>query len=237
MSRRALALAAALLLAGCERLPATQVRAEDHHAFWLWAGVAPQPVLANARILYILDGEVTGEPGRYTVLRPAIPRVRGPELWLTVRLQTLNWRPEVRRKLLGRLADWRAAGGRVIGVQLDFDARTRHLGDYASFLRSFRAALPPGTELSVTGLMDWSANGDPAQLRALAGTVDEVVIQTYQGRSTVAGYDLYLARLAGFPVPFRIGLVQGGDWRKPADLARNPAYRGTVVFLLNPEPR
>ncbi|MCW3798259.1 DUF3142 domain-containing protein [Sphingomonas sp. BN140010] len=237
MTRHACALAAALLLSSCNPLPADTVRAEDHEAFWLWAGVRPQPVLARAHTLYILDGEVAGEPGRYTVLRATIPRVRGPELWLTVRLETLAWQPQVRPAILRRLTDWRAAGGRVGGVQLDFDARTRHLGDYAAFLRSFRAALPPGTRLSVTGLMDWSAHGDSAQLRSLAGIVDEVAIQTYQGRSTIPGYDRYLARLGGFPIPFRIGLVQGGEWRQPAALARNPAYRGTVVFLLNPERR
>jgi hypothetical protein len=234
---RALGLAAALLLAACDASPAGTVRAEDHHAFWLWGGVAPQPVLAQARTLYILDGEVAGEPGRYTVLRPAVPRVRGPDLWLTVRLETLNWRPQVRPAILRRLADWRAGGGQVVGIQLDFDARTRHLADYAGFLRRFRAALPPGTKLSVTGLLDWSAHGDPVQLRALAGIVDEVVIQTYQGRRTIPGYESYLARLGGFPISFLIGLVQGGEWREPPGLSRNPAYRGTAVFLLNPAPR
>ena len=39
------------------------VDAVDHDAFWLWAGVRPQPVLAQARTLYILQGQID-PPGR-----------------------------------------------------------------------------------------------------------------------------------------------------------------------------
>ena len=34
-------------------------------------------------------------------------------------------------------------------------------------------------------------------------------------------------------VPFRIGLLQGGEWQAPASLTRNPLFRGYVVFLHN----
>ena len=33
---------------------AASVNAADYDAFWLWAGVTPQPVLARVRSLYIL---------------------------------------------------------------------------------------------------------------------------------------------------------------------------------------
>ena len=120
----------------------------------------------------------------------------------------------------------------MVGLQVDFDAATRELGGYAQFLARLRAALPPGTRLSVTGLMDWSANGDPATLAALRGTVDEVVIQTYQGRSTIPGYERYFARMKGFPIPFKVGVVERGQFDLPPAIAAEPAYRGTVVFLL-----
>jgi hypothetical protein len=45
----------------------------------------------------------------------------------------------------------------------------------------------PGN-LGVTGLLDWGANGDRAGLDALAGTVDKVVLQIYQGRHVIPGY-------------------------------------------------
>ena len=34
-------------------------------------------------------------------------------------------------------------------------------------------------------------------------------------------------------VPFRIGLLQGGEWQMPSTLPRNPFFRGYVVFLKN----
>jgi hypothetical protein len=120
---------------------------------------------------------------------------------------------------------------------VDFDARTRHLGDYAGFLKRLRTELPTRYQLSVTGLLDWSANGDPRALAALAGTVDEAVLQTYQGRNTIPGYEAYFRRLEGFPIQFRIGLVERGRWREPPGLTRNPKFRGYVVFLLKPRRR
>jgi hypothetical protein len=124
----------------------------------------------------------------------------------------------------------------VEGLQIDFDARTRGLGRYAGFLRALRRELPERYRLSITGLMDWSANGDPAALASLAGVVDEVVVQTYQGRATIAGYDAWFARMRGFRLPFKVGLVQGGHWREPPGLTAEPNFRGYVVFLVNPPP-
>ncbi len=223
---------AALALAGCAPEPG-RVTTEGHDRFWLWAGVEAPDALAEAKEVYVLDGEIRrAEAGRYHVLRPSPPRARGPDLWLVVRTDTLEWPEGTIGVVERRLASWRASGGRVVGLQVDFDAATRELGGYAQFLARLRAALPPGTRLSVTGLMDWSANGDPATLAALRGTVDEVVIQTYQGRSTIPGYERYFARMKGFPIPFKVGVVERGQFDLPPAIAAEPAYRGTVVFLL-----
>ena len=154
-------------------------------------------------------------------------------MWLVVRAGTLAWPPEVYADLSATLARWRAAGNRVVGVQIDFDARTRHIADYASFLADLRRRLPSDCRLGITGLLDWSANGDPASLVALAGHVDEVVLQIYQGQHVIVGYGSYVAKLGKLTIPFRIGLLQGGDWRPPAGLARNPCFGGYVVFLRN----
>ena len=165
--------------------------------------------------------------------RPAIPHVAGSDVWLVVRAATLAWTPDVYAQLLRALADWRAAGNRVVGLQVDFDARTRGLAGYAAFLKDLRGRLPADCRLGITGLLDWGANGDPAGLAALAGTVDEAVLQTYQGRHVIPGYAAYLERLGRMTVPFRIGLLQGGEWRAPEGLAREPLFRGYVVFLRN----
>ena len=102
------------------------------------------------------------------------------------------------------------------------------------FLKDLRAKLPAQYHLSITGLMDWSANADPAALASLKGVVDEVVVQSYQGRATIPGYERYLEKLARVPVPHKVALVQGGEWREPASLKSDPLFRGYVVFLVNP---
>jgi hypothetical protein len=218
---------------------AEPVAAANYDAFWLWAGVKPQPVLEQAKTLYLLAGQVSAPrgdagPARLIAQGGTTPGLRRGAVWLVIRAHTLAWTPRVYDQVLAGLARWRSAGVPLAGLQIDFDARTRHLDQYAAFLRDLRARLPADDRLSVTGLLDWSSQGDPAALAALGGVVDEVVLQTYQGRRTIPGYDAYLARLGRVTIPFKIGLVQGGDWRAPPDLAANPWFRGYVVFLTNP---
>jgi len=218
------------------------VDAADYDAFWLWAGVAPQPVLDRAQTLYLLAGQIApphhgrgagAGPARLIAQGGATPHIRHGQVWIVYRAHTLDWPPDIYSRLLAELVRWRAAGNPVVGVQIDFDARTRHLDQYAAFLADLRARLPADCRLGVTGLLDWSSQADPQALTALAGVVDEVVLQTYQGRHTIPGYEAYLARLDRVKLPFKIGLVQGGDWTAPAGLAGDPWFRGYVVFLRN----
>lgn len=227
-------LAAALLLTLAAPGPAQRVDAAHYDAFWLWAGVKPQPVLAGARTVYLLQGQVSANPVRLIAQRPAVPRVRGPDVWMVVRVETLRWPELVHAQVITQLTRWRAAGNRVVGLQIDFDARTRHLEDYAGFLKDLRRRLPRDCRLGITGLLDWSSNGDPQGLDALAGAVDEVVLQIYQGRRVIPGYAGYLGRLGRLKIPFRIGLLQGAEWQAPEGLEANPHFRGYVVFLQNP---
>ena len=230
-----LVLLAGLSLAGSTTASTTKV--EDYDSFWLWAGVKPQSVLAQARNLYLLEGEVTlGEPPRLIAQRSALPRIDHANVWMVVRVQTLAWPESVYQQVLAALARWRASGNDVVGLQIDFDAATHHLKDYATFLGDLRQRLPADTKLGVTGLLDWSSHGDPAGLGALGGVVDEVVLQIYQGRHVIPGYEDYLAHLDRLRLPFRIGLLQGGDWSAPAVLMTDPWFRGYVVFLLNDAP-
>ena len=220
------------MLASCGTSPERTVEAKDFDAFWLWPGVSGNPALAHAKSLYILDGEIlSSKPGQYIQLRAAAPRLAEPQTWLVVRTDTLDWPDGAAEAIAARVDRWARSSPHVAGLQIDFDARTRHLDRYASFLEQIRTILPRRYRLSVTGLMDWSANGDPEQLKRLAGTVDEVVIQTYQGRSTIRGYEAYFRRLSGFPIPFKVGLVEGGQWREPGGLRSHPQFRGYVVFL------
>ena len=221
------------LMASCQQKP-SHVDAAEYEAFWLWAGVEPQPVLERAKTIYILQGEVRDTPKPLLLsLRPGTPKVNHAELWIVYRTETLEWREEFVPQIRADLAKWKAAGNSVAGVQIDFDAATKGLSGYATFLRRLRAQLPPDAKLSVTGLLDWSSQGDSADLNALAGVVDEIVLQSYQGRHTIPGYEIYLASLSRLDMPYKIGLVQHGEWNAPVALKRDPDFKGYVVFLLN----
>ena len=193
-------------------------------------------MLDRAKTIYILEGEIRdAERPRLVSLRPGTPRVSHAEIWLVYRVETLDWGAEIVPRMLTDLAQWRAAGNRVAGIQIDFDAATKGLSGYAKFLSAFRNQLPRNSKLSVTGLLDWSSQGDSVALNALAGVVDEVVLQSYQGRHTIKGYEEYMERLDRLNIPYKIGLVQDGEWEPLAKLDRDPDFKGYVVFLLNPK--
>jgi Protein of unknown function (DUF3142) len=223
------------MLASCGQ-QTQRVNAADYDAFWLWAGVKPQPVLDRAKTIYILEGEIRKNAGGQIVrLRAGTPRIAHADVWLVYRVETLDWGPDVVPQIKADLARWRKAGSRAVGVQIDFDAATRGLEGYTAFLKDLRSALPPDTKLGITGLMDWSSRADPGGLKSITPIVDEIIIQTYQGRTTIKGYAGYLAALDRLDIPYRLGLVQNGEWSAPSALAKDPNFKGYVVFLLNPK--
>ncbi len=192
----------------------------------------PPEYLDRAESVYLLWGELrAGDPSRVAILRREVPRSPGPAIWLVVRAERLDWGEHAYLQLLAEAERWRA-GGKLAGIQVDFDAATLRLGSYAEFLRDLRGRMPAGLRLSATGLMDWSAGAEPDDLAALEGVVDEIVVQTYQGRTTIPGYQRYLPSLERLDVPYRIGLIEGGEWTAPADLAQDPHFKGYVVFLI-----
>ena len=216
------------------------VDAAQYDAFWLWSGVKTQPVLAQAKTLYILQGQINATrraPQRGVQLIAqgiSVPRITQGDIWLVYRAHTLAWPESLYRQLLGQVQRWHATGTAVMGIQIDFDSSTRDLERYASFLRDLRQRLPAHYRLSITGLMDWGSNADPQAISQLKGVVDEVVVQTYQGRRSIPNYASYLPRLDRMGLPYKVGLIQGGDWQEPQALRDSPWFRGYVVFLQNP---
>lgn len=225
-----------LMLAGVAQ---AAVDASEHDAFWLWSGVKSQPVLAQAKTLYILQGQISESRRfpqhgvRFIAQGIAIPRLTQGEVWVVYRAHSLRWPEPVYSQLLGQVQRWQQAGNPVVGIQIDFDARTRYLNEYLSFLRDLRQRLPAQYRLSITGLMDWSSNADPEVIGQLKGVIDEVVVQTYQGRHSIPNYNAYLPRLNRLGLPFKIGLIQGGEWEEPGYLKQSEWFRGYVVFLQN----
>lgn len=228
----------AALLAG-EAQAAEIVTAHEHPAFWLWSGVKASDALKEAQTVYLHQGEVLARPNEVVFQRLGLPvsRLTFPSIWLTVRFTTLEVPPTIVPRIVRLMQRWQAAGNQVVGLQVDFDAATHQLADYARFLRTLRQQLPPEFALGVTGLLDWAKTGDVATLNSLA--VDELVIQSYQSRHTVDNYQAYLPALARLRIPFKLGLVQNGqrDVQAEAQLRKSPWYRGTVVFMLNPARR
>lgn len=214
------------------------VDARDYDTFWLWSGVASQPVLEQAKTLYVLQGQIFA-PRRdkqrvdFIAQGMSVTRLPSPELWIVYRAHTLRWPDSVYRQLFGQVERWRQAGNAVTGIQIDFDARTRYLQEYVTFLNDLRERMPSRYKLSITGLMDWSSNADPAAIGQLKGVVDEIVVQTYQGRRSIPDYAAYLPRVSRLGVPFKVGLVQGGEWDAPGYLRGSEWFRGYVVFLRN----
>ena len=64
--------------------------------------------------------------------------------------------------------------------------------------------------------------------------LDEVVLQIYQGRHVIPGYARYFTKVGRLKVPFKIGLLQGGEWTTPAGVETHAMFKGYVVFLVNP---
>lgn len=225
------------LLAACQQPVqpvAPKVEPSAYDAFYVWPGVRPAERV-KPKTLYLLDGEVRQEGApEFIPLRMGLPRLPGKAVWLVVRTERLDWTEEVYATILADLQRWQASGNDVVGLQIDFDAATRGIEGYAGFLADLRRRLPPQWRLSVTGLLDWSAHGDPRALITLARIIDEVVVQTYQGKHTIPGYEKYFRQMVHFPIPFRVALVQGGAWQAPPGLERNSRFRGYVVFLLKP---
>ncbi|KHN51560.1 DUF3142 domain-containing protein [Pectobacterium fontis] len=233
---------ACLLSFGAQATPITTadstVDATRYQDFWLWAAVQPQPILHQAQTLYLHQGEIARRQGQVVFLRQGIPpsQLRVNRVWLAFRMTTLELSDRHLNRMIALREKWQRYGNQVIGIQIDFDAKSYQLAGYVAFLTQLRARLPADCQLSITGLLDWSKTGDVAALNRLQGKLDEVVVQTYQGRRTITNYAEYLPALMKLTLPFRVGLVQHGKWEPQWQqrLATSPYYRGEVVFLVNP---
>ena len=229
-----IAILAALAAKPC--LASDAVRAENYDAYWLWAGVKARPVLNHAKTIYLLQGEIGhGQDGAVRIKAQGAtePGPHKQTLWLAYRVRALDWDRSIFAAINNRIAAWQAFSGEIAGVQIDFDASTRSLENYADFLQRLRQSVPQQYRLSITGLMDWASQGDPQNLNALSKAVDEVIFQTYQGHDTLADINAYLARLDRIKIPFKIGLAEGSSWNPTEHIDRNPNFRGYIVFLQN----
>lgn len=221
---------------------------KDYEQFWLWTAPKDEKKISQAHTLYILQGEIRPDnipyyrpninkntvPAALATLTPqglGVRSLSGKKIWLVYRATSQEWSDEVMVQLIDRLEKWQRAGNQVMGIQIDYDAPTYQLDKYAHLLRNIRQQLPAQYQLSVTGLLDWSNQADDPQFMQLIGAVDELVIQTYQGTTTLSNYAHYLKKLEHLSFNFKVGIIEGGQWQGAPFLEDNPHFKGYVVFL------
>ena len=235
IGRRVFAALALLLIVSCSAEDEQQhgkVDPADFSSFYLWSGVQPHEAMDQAKSVYLLWGELrVNDPSRIVPLRRSVPTAKVEEKWLVIRAERLDWSEGAYAQLLLETKRWQAQGV-LTGVQVDFDSTTGGLGHYAEFLSNMRRRLPADLKLSATGLMDWPANASTRDLNAMRDALDEIVIQTYRETTTIPDFARYLAATERFDMPYRVALVEDGEWDEPDQLAADPNFRGFVVFLL-----
>lgn len=213
-----------------------QVDVSRYNEFWLWSGVKAQPVLEKASTIYLLRGQIVTNYNNNTHLinqRNFITPHSNQHIWLVYRAHTLNWDQSIFTTINRELKYWQVNNIPIKGIQIDFDVPTQKLSDYITFLEKIRTWLPKNYQLSITGLLDWGSNSDPIIINQLSNTVDEIIFQTYQGKETIQDYQVYLKKLEAIKLPFKIGIIQYGNWQPLLSLEKNPYFKGYVVFLQN----
>lgn len=216
------------------------INANNYESFWIWGNIKSASYLSQAKELYILQGNIHFDRSTKQSILTAqgIAPIRMPhqKIWLVYRNHHLNWKNNELISILQRVKRWENIDNRIEGIQIDFDAKTQNLHDYAVFLTQLRSQLPRKYKLSITGLMDWSNLQNTKTLQLLRQSIDEIAIQTYQGSTTIPNYPKYLNKIAKLNLPFKIGLVQYGQWDRSVDFTNNPHFKGYIVFLLREPP-
>ena len=216
------------------------INANSYDSFWIWGNIKSAPYLSQAKELYILQGNIhLDQNTKQSVLTvQGIAPINMPhqKIWLVYRNHHLNWNNNEFNNILKRIKRWENMGSNIEGIQIDFDAQTKNLHDYALFLTQLRSQLPQKYKLSITGLMDWTNLQNTKTLQLFRNSIDEIAIQTYQGSTTIPHYRAYLSKISALNLPFKIGLVQHGQWDRNIDFKDNPYFKGYIVFLLREAP-
>ncbi|MFC3901752.1 Protein of unknown function [Acinetobacter marinus] len=205
-----------------------------YQEFWLWGNIAHRTYLDQAKQLYILQGEVAllANENSQIDVQGMSPRQLDQPIWIVFRSTHINWTTDDIQHILRNLELWKKRGNQVVGLQVDFDSGSKNLYHYASFLKQLRQQLPAEYRLSITGLLDWVNYQSPQTIDLLNQSIDEVVLQTYQQRHSIANSHAYLPQLKRLKVPFKIGLVEHGQMPNLQGIEQSAYFRGYIIFLL-----
>lgn len=164
-------------------------------AFWAWRTQAPTSTdiyqtfrATKANTLFLRAGQFDVENAGVQRIRPAAgvfpPMVELHLVYNATRKLLREWERLDADELAQAIATTYQADlaratktqAQVVGLQLDFDAPTRLLPQYAVLLRKLRACVPSTTQLSITGLPTWANARD---LAAVLAAVDFWIPQCY----------------------------------------------------------
>ena len=164
-------------------------------AFWAWRTNAPSEAevskacaATNAQTLFLRAGQFDLVNGALQRIRPVLGQLPASvEIQLVyngTRSFLRGWEQLEASAIAASIADTFRADlvranndhARVIGLQLDFDAPTRLLPQYAQLLRRLRELLPPDAKLSITGLPTWAYT---KEIKEVLAVVDFWIPQCY----------------------------------------------------------
>ncbi|MBP8027237.1 MAG: DUF3142 domain-containing protein, partial [Acinetobacter sp.] len=116
------------------------VDANQYSSFWIWGDISTTAYLKQAKELYILQGEIrldqSTQSSIFTPQGVSILKIPHQKVWLVYRNHHLNWQKSELEKILTRIKQWENAGNQIQGIQIDFDAKTKNLKQYALFLQT-----------------------------------------------------------------------------------------------------
>ncbi len=194
--------------------------------FWLWPGAPIDATAAGTHpfdVLYVHVGRVDSY-FKNSVSWPWAAQIpQAAEYWALWRydppaLTADSQIDVIARDFVKRKAEASARGQTIVGIQLDYDCPTDDLAQYASFLEKLGKALPAGTRISITALLDWFRQG--TRIRELLAHTSEFVPQFYDAAPNVYGQLRGIAEpvdhgrwgpvFNSFGVPYRVGITTFG---------------------------
>ncbi len=192
-----LLLISSLSLAGCVTLSSQPTPPRWTTGFWFWQGSSLNAAYSGEALdsLLVQVGTITEKTFPFYVRSPTNPAdqwaIEGGlpdelpparEYWLVYRYAKQGVPdPQVAAKIAAETALLQKGARKrrlnVVGIQLDIDSPTSALPQYAGLLRDVRKALPKGTQVSITALLDWFRHG--TAIGDVIAQVDEFVPQFY----------------------------------------------------------
>lgn len=194
--------------------------------FWLWPGAAVEAAAAGKHpfdLLYVQAGRADSYFKNSVSWQWPQQLPPAAEYWALWRYDPPAQPADgqiavIAGDFLKRREEAAAQGQTLVGIQLDYDCPTEGLAEYAAFLDKLRKALPDGTRVSITALLDWFRPG--TGIRDVLARTSEFVPQFYDtappsdGQLRAIAEPIDAARLGpvfnSFGIPYRVGITSFG---------------------------